>query len=164
MVGWIGDDPKDVFPVLFADADFAGCLKTARSTSGVFLALHGPATRFPLQAISKRQSCVSHSTPEAEIVAADMALRTVGIPAIELWSAILQRPNLVLEFREDNQAMIKVMASGHSPTMRHLSRTHRVDLKWLSECFVQPCAGLKYCHTKRQAGGICTKAFHEPDK
>ena len=83
---------------------------------------------------------------------------------MELRSAILQRPNLVLEFREDNQAMIKVMASGHSPTMRHLSRTHRVDLKWLSECSMQPWVDLKYCDTKRQAADLFTKAFHEPDK
>ena len=27
---------------------------------------------------SKRQGCVSHSTPEAEIVAADVTLRTMG--------------------------------------------------------------------------------------
>jgi len=149
MVGWIGDDPKDVAPMLFADADFAGCLKTARSTSGVVLALHGPATRFPLQAICKRQSCAFHSTPEAEIGATDMAVRTVGIPAIEWRSVALQRPNLVLEFREDNQAMIKVMASGHSPIMQHLSRTTRVDLKWLSELFMWPWVDLKYSDTKR---------------
>ena len=36
---------------------------------------------FPLNAISKKQSCVSHSTPEAEIVAADLAIRTEGLPA-----------------------------------------------------------------------------------
>ena len=54
MVGSVGDEPQDVSPVLFADADFAGCPKTARSTSGVFLALHGPSTRIPLQAFSKR--------------------------------------------------------------------------------------------------------------
>ena len=52
-VGWIGDPLKDISPVLFADADFAGRAKTARSTSGVFLALHGPSTRLPLQGVSK---------------------------------------------------------------------------------------------------------------
>ena len=30
MVGWVGDDADNITPVLFADADFAGCLKTAR--------------------------------------------------------------------------------------------------------------------------------------
>ena len=52
MVGWVGDAITDVSPHLFADADFAGCLKTARSTSGICVGLYGPDTRFPLQAQS----------------------------------------------------------------------------------------------------------------
>ena len=32
---------------------------------------------------------------------------------------------------EDNEAMIKMISQGRSPTMRHLSRTHRVALDWL---------------------------------
>ena len=131
MVGWVGDKIDEVSPHLFADADFAGCLKTARSTSGIYLGLYGPDTRFPLQAQSTRQGCVSHSTTESEIVAADMALRTIGIPALELWSVVLDRPDLRITFHEDNQAMIKVMESGRNPTMRHVGRTHRVSIAWL---------------------------------
>eukprot|EP00971_Amphidinium_carterae_P114472 2268179-Amphidinium_carterae.1 len=46
----------------------------------------GKHTHVPIAAVSKRQTCVSHSTPEAEIVAADTALssRLVGLPAIPL--------------------------------------------------------------------------------
>jgi hypothetical protein len=54
---------------LYADADFAGCQETARSTSGVFLCVRGPDTFVPLSGASRRQRCVSHSTPEAKIVA-----------------------------------------------------------------------------------------------
>ena len=32
---------------------------------------------------------------------------------------------------EDNEAVIKVIRKGRSPTMRHVSRTHRVALDWL---------------------------------
>ena len=32
---------------------------------------------------------------------------------------------------EDNEAVIKMIIEGRSPTMRHLSRTHRVSLDWL---------------------------------
>ena len=40
MVGWVGDpDSSQMNPVLFADADFAGCLASSKSTSGSFLAL-----------------------------------------------------------------------------------------------------------------------------
>ena len=32
---------------------------------------------------------------------------------------------------EDNEAVIKMIFEGRSPTMRHVSRTHRVALDWL---------------------------------
>ena len=65
LKGHIGDSNKDLTLTLFSDPDFAGCLDTAKSTSGVFIYFAGPKSFFPLNAISKKQSCVSHSTPEA---------------------------------------------------------------------------------------------------
>ena len=41
MTGWIGDPLDKLSLHLYADADFAGCASTARSTSGVFLCLAG---------------------------------------------------------------------------------------------------------------------------
>ena len=70
MAGWVGDALPDIALRLHADADFAGCTETQRSTSGLHLQMQGPHTSYPLTGISKRQSCVSHSTPEAEMVAA----------------------------------------------------------------------------------------------
>ena len=32
---------------------------------------------------------------------------------------------------EDKEAVIKIIVKGRSPTMRHVSRTHRVALDWL---------------------------------
>ena len=37
----------------------------------------------------------------------------------------------VLYVFEDNEAVIKMILKGRSPTMRHVSRTHRVALDWL---------------------------------
>ena len=51
----------DVRLALYADADFAGCVESLRSTSGGHLNLQGPNTRFPLSGSSK--------SLEAEIVA-----------------------------------------------------------------------------------------------
>ena len=68
MMGWVGDDLSALQPHLFADADFAGCTATLRSTSGYHFAIWGPNTCFPITGVSRRQTCVSHSTPEAEIV------------------------------------------------------------------------------------------------
>ena len=83
MTGWVGNKFDDLSLSLFADADFAGCAQTLRSTSGSHMHIQGKQTRFPLSGGSKRQGCVSHSTPEAEIVAADVTLRTMGLPAFK---------------------------------------------------------------------------------
>ena len=85
----------DVRLALYADADFAGCVEPLRSTSGGHLNIQGSNTRFPLSGSSKRQGCVSHSTPEAEMVAADVAMRAMGMPALKL----LQRIQEVTELR-----------------------------------------------------------------
>ena len=47
LKGHIGDCSKDLKITLFSDADFAGCLDTAKSTSGVFIALTGPKVILP---------------------------------------------------------------------------------------------------------------------
>ena len=125
MVGWIGDELQDLFPHLFADADFAGCTDTQRSTNGLFLALRGPRSCFPIAGVSKRQTCVSHSTPESEMVSMDHALRHCGLPCLNLWHRLLpHKPGLSVQ--EDNQAMLKAVQSGRNPTMRYLGRTRGV--------------------------------------
>ena len=39
--------------------------------------------------------------------------------------------NAMLYVFEDNEAVIKMIIKGRSPTVRHVSRTHRVALDWL---------------------------------
>ena len=41
------------------------------------------------------------------------------------------RQEALLFFFEDNEAVIKMIIKGRSPTMRHFSRIHRVALDWL---------------------------------
>ena len=71
LVGLVGDSLDQVQVAICADADFSGCVDSLRSTLGCQVNLHGKRTRFPLVGNSKRQSCASHSTPEAQIVAVD---------------------------------------------------------------------------------------------
>ena len=40
------------------------------------------------------------------------------------------RQEALLYVFEDNEAVIKMTIKGRSPTMRHVSRTHRVALDW----------------------------------
>ena len=80
-VCWVGDKADDLSLVVWADADFASDPRTHRSTSASATAIIGPNTRFFLSAKSQRQTAVSHSTPEAEIVSAALAVRTEALPA-----------------------------------------------------------------------------------
>jgi hypothetical protein len=90
MYGWVGDSMKDVELALFSDADFAGDKKDAKSQSGMFLTLAGKNTSFPLNAFSKKQGSTSKSTPEAETVAANDALKAT-LPHLDLWEIVFQR-------------------------------------------------------------------------
>ena len=60
--------PHKITAHLFADADFAGCPYTLRSTSGCQATLAGPNASFPWAASSARQTSLVQSLQQAEAV------------------------------------------------------------------------------------------------
>ena len=59
---------------------------------------------------------------------------------------------------EDNDAVIKMCIKGRSPAMRHVARTHRIDLDWLWERMrTDPGVFIKYVGTKEQIADMFTK-------
>ena len=59
---------------------------------------------------------------------------------------------------EDNEAVIEMIIKGRSPTMRHVSRMHRVALDWLFDRInLDPKIQTKYVDTKHQLADILTK-------
>ena len=103
-----------------------------KSTSGVFSALVGPQTFFPLGWASRKQTCASHSSVEAEVVALEAAIRVEGIPCLDLWERILGRTPEVTLY-EDNQAAATIVKTGKYPKLRHVQRLHGVCISWLHE-------------------------------
>ena len=66
---------------------------------------------------------------------------------------------------EDNEAVIKMIKKGRSPTMRHVSRTHRVVLDWLFDRIsLDPKIQIKYIDTKNQLADILTKGNFTRDE
>ena len=66
---------------------------------------------------------------------------------------------------EDNEAVIKMIIKGRSPTMRHVSRTHRVALDWLFDRInLEPKIQIKYIDTKNQLADILTKGKFSRDE
>ena len=68
------------------------------------------------------------------------------------------RQEALLYIFEDNEAVIKMIIEGRSPTMRYVSRTHRVALDWLFDRInLDPKIQIKYIDTKNQLADILTK-------
>jgi len=128
------------------DADFGGCLKTRRSTTGWVYTLYGAT----FSCSSKRQATVAASTAEAEYIAATAAAREA------LWvlkfMADLDLPYDAVPVLEDNNAC-RAMASNPEDTGRakHIDIAHHLvrervatgDIKLLPVTSVeQPADGL----------------------
>ena len=199
---YTGDYVEDCWIALFVDASFAGDLEDSKSTNGAYMCIVGPRTFVPVTWICKRQTAISHSSSEAEVISLDAALRMEGLPTLLLWEVIIdvfgrnpgshsriaglshrssqmvygpqaalfgdidyvpctipksKGTGTVIIF-EDNDAVIKQCVKGRSPAMRHVARTHRVDLDWLWERIREdPGVFIKFVGTKEQIADLFTK-------
>ena len=196
-------------------------LEDSISTSGGTLCIFGSCTYVPISWMCKKQTSVSHSSKESEIISLDAGSRLDGIPALDLWDLIVavlhgntyqsnhERGDPctnLLEVRaaprklqtrkkshgmidylnnvdfissnvksscqeallyvfEDNEAVIKMIINGRSPTRRHVSRTHRVALDWLfGRINLDPKIQIKFIDTKNQVADILTKGNFTRDE
>ena len=171
----VGNTAKQCRLGLFQDSDFAGDLEDSKSTSGGILCILGSHTFVPICWMCKKQTSVSHSSTEAEVISLDAGLRMDDIPALTFGCLVIEvfhsspnqtiktqdvreppgnlsantqpnmrkqipsmhtnldltnidhvpsrgthsGPNATLYVFEDNEAVIKMIIKGRSPTMRH---------------------------------------------
>ena len=87
-----------------------------------------------------------------------MALRKEGLPALDLWEAILGR-KVRLVVMEDNQAASRIVKSGKSQELRHVHRVHGISICSLHEWHERGFFVLEDCHTMAQAADIFHEAF-----
>ena len=100
------------------------------------------------------------------MVAGCYGYRSIFIPAMQLWCAML--PDLATpRFHEDNQAMIFVVVSGRNPTMIHIGRVHGVSVHWLNDRLgnhkARDRVHVFYQDTRFMSADIYTKAFSQVD-
>ena len=75
------------------------------------------------------------------------------------------RREALLYIFEDNEALMKMIIKGRSPTMIHVSRTHRVVLGWLFDRIILDSKiQIKYIDTKSQLADILTKGYFTRDE
>ena len=85
----VGNTAKQCRLGLSQDSDFAGDLEDSKSTSGGTLCIFGSHTFVPIIWMCKKQTSVSHSSTESEIISLDTGLRMDGLLALELWDLIV---------------------------------------------------------------------------
>ena len=86
---FVGDIAKQCRLGLFQDSDFAGDLEDSKSISGGTLCVFGSHTFVPISWMCEKQTSISHSSTESEIISLDAGLRLDGIPALDLWDVIV---------------------------------------------------------------------------
>ena len=190
-------------------------LRIQKSTSGGTSCVFGSHTVVPINWMCKKQTSVSHSSTESEIISLDASLRLDGIHTLDLWDLIvavlgntnqnrIEQSDLLKNKREvsstphtihktqamrvindldnvdfipsnvtsshqeallyvfeDNEAVMKMIFKVRSPTMRHVSRSHRVALDWLFDRInLDPKNQIKYIDTKNQLTDILINISH----
>ena len=164
QVAYVGDKFVDLVLRIYADSDFAGDKADSKSTSGVYVALHGPRSHVPTAAQAVKQPAVSHHTAESELVALDVAVRKHGLPLMQLLLAINGKDPIVL-VEEDNAPAIIIVEKAKMNTIRHMNRTHRVDVRSLHDTFRRETTmQLRKIGTNDQAADMFTKPFTNEEK
>ena len=64
---------------------------------------------------------------------------------------------------EDNEAVIKIMLKGRTNALKHLPRTHKINLDWLVEGIRSEQVKIRYCKTSAQLADMMTKHFTKPE-
>ena len=143
--------------VAYTDADFASCPFTAKSTSGVLIAIKTGECVFPVLWYSKKQSSVARSTPEAEMIAFASAMFGESLHVQDMLQHLLGA-RVTLRFAQDNEAVIKIIQNKYSAKLRHCNRVHRVNIASICATLDEDeSVLLEYCQTNLQLANPLTK-------
>ena len=142
--------------LVFSDADHAGNVSTRRSVSGctIFLAgTHG--TWAMLDWVSKTQRTISTSTAEAELLAAQMALRECLTMLILM---DLLRVDVELELLVDSAAALSVLLTGLSSKLRYSAKSQGLAAAWCAATIKDFSIRARKIATDHNIADLFTKA------
>ena len=141
---------------VYTDADFAGCVHSAKSTSGLWMEVSTGDHSFPLYWQSKRQSSVARSTTESELIA--MANGMFGeVYNMQAFLESLVNKTVNVEFHQDNSAVLQVLKAGYSAKLRHTGHVHKVNVASIAEALEDKSISASHCVTLDQKANGFTK-------
>ena len=119
---------------LFQDSDLAGDLEDSKSTSGGTLCIFGSHTFVPLSWMCQKQTSVSHSSTESEIISLDAGFRMDGAPALDLWDLIVAVHGNTYQ---SNQGRGDFLHEPGSFNTSHNSKTKEISWndRWFGQCW-----------------------------
>ena len=125
----VGNTAKQCRLGLFQDYDFSGDLEDSKSTSSGTLRVIGSRTFVPISWMCKKQTSVSHSSTESEIISLDAGLRLDGIPALDLWDLIVALLGNTIQNRIEQGDLLKNKREVCSPphTIHKRKQSQRVS-------------------------------------
>ena len=88
----------------------------------------------------------------------DTSLKLLALPRMLLVEEVFGTTRI--QIAGDNQSMLHTLKTGRNPTMRHLSRTHRVSAAWLHEQHIRENFEFAYVSIDGTAAYIFTKSTH----
>jgi len=134
----------------YVDADFAGCMDTRRSTTGLLFLLNGGLICWK----SKRQSVPALSTAEAEYIALAMGIHE-GKWLLALTQEIGFFEITSIRVLEDNQACIRI---AKNPVLTQRSKAIDIKYHYARHYVASGTFKIEYIDTKRQLADVLTKA------
>ena len=120
----MGNTAKQCRLGLFQDSDFAVDLEDSKSTSGGTLGVFGSQTFVPRSWMCKKQTSVSHSSTESEIISLDAGLRLDGILALDLWDLIVLVLGNTIQTHDRTGQPVVNCDKDHGPNKRSQGMTN----------------------------------------
>lgn len=144
--------PNNLKFYIYSDSDYAGCIKTRRSTTGFCLMIGTGIVSW----CSERQSSVSHSTAESEYIAASQASRELVwlqrlLAELDVQLAS-EKPTLFV----DNESAVKLIKN---PVLHKRTKHIEVRYHFVREKYEEKAFDVKGISSENQLADIFTKAL-----
>ena len=73
--------------------------------------------------------------------------------------SLLLQKSVAVVFKQDIEALIKILKTGYSPKLQHVGRVHRINVASVAEILAEDSISCDYCPTQDQVANGLTKVI-----